>query len=114
MKVLVSIVLPDDDYNQNHGKHDGANNDDEVQYFSLKSGHAGFRLIGHLSNATEDSFITSAHDNSNPTARDTVCTLHTNTVCLEVVGICVVNRAAKWKRFTYIRISIYTEDHKTN
>ena len=83
----ISGVLPDNDDKQYHCKHDGEDNDDEVQDVFFQGGHASLGLIGQLSNTTEDGLIASSHDNTDSTARNTVCTLHANASCLKIVVI---------------------------
>ena len=88
--------VPQDNDKDDHGHHDGDDDDYEAQNLSLQSCHAVFGLLSQFCDAAKNSAVSNSDHDANGTARNTVCPLQTDAVCLKIVVICRLNCAAYW------------------
>lgn len=93
------IDVPYNDYKSNHGYHESNNHKNKVENLSLKSSHTSFWGVGKLSNPSKDSCISSSNDDTDTTSGNTMSSLKSDTSCLQVIFVCIVNHSRKWKRF---------------
>jgi len=89
--------IPNDEDNDDHCEHYGANNDDEVQDFSLQRSQAALRSVRHLRDLAKDGIVSCGNNNTHAAARYTVCSLKTNALRLQVVVVRAVYGSLEWK-----------------
>lgn len=74
----------DTDQDDNAGDEKRYDHNESEDLF-LQGSHACLRLVRKCSNTTKDGIITSSHAYTDAATRNTVCSLHANVLCLEIV-----------------------------
>ena len=98
--------LPNNDDNDDHGEHYGADDVNKVEHLAFDRGLPLLRLVGQLGNATKDGAATGGDDDTRASARGAVCALKTNILGFEIVLVGIIDSSRQWEGFTcWARVS---------
>lgn len=101
----MAVSLPNNDDNDDHGKHDGADDVNKVKDLAFDWCLPLLRLIGQLGDATKDGAATSGDDNTRASARSAVGALEANILGLEIVLVGIIDSSRQREGFTcWIRV----------